>query len=112
MLRVFESIVLIVALIAYLVPAMEADAREHDHALAITLVNIFLGWTVIGWFAALHAARSPSSEKRVARVAIRVRRATAHATVDKIVAHARSCAPFQRQPKEGRRAMPGHCVTR
>ena len=31
MLRVFESIVLIVALIAYLVPAMEADAREHDN---------------------------------------------------------------------------------
>ncbi|WP_255555295.1 superinfection immunity protein [Trinickia mobilis] len=112
MLHVLESVALVCALIVYLAPAMEADAREHDHALGITLVNIFLGWTVIGWFAALRAARSPSSEKRVARVAIRIRRAAAHATVDKIVAHAKNCAPFQRQSKEGRRAMPGHCVTR
>jgi uncharacterized membrane protein len=110
MLHVFESVALIGALIVYLVPAMEADARNHDHALAITLVNVFLGWTIVGWFAALHAAHSVSSERRIARVAIRVRQAAAHATVEKIVAHARNCAPFQRQSKEARHALPGRCV--
>jgi hypothetical protein len=110
MLHVFEGVALLGALVVYLVPAMEADARNHEHALAITLVNVFLGWTLVGWFAALHAAHSVSGEKRIARVAMRLRHATAHATVDKIVAHARNCAPFQRQSKEDRRAMPGHCV--
>ncbi|HLX00799.1 MAG TPA: superinfection immunity protein [Trinickia sp.] len=108
--HVFESVALIGALIVYLVPAMEADVRNHDHALGITLVNVLLGWTIVGWFAALRAARNPSSEKRIARIAIRVRRATAHATVDKIVAHARNCAPFQRQSKEERHAVPGRCM--
>ena len=65
--HVFESVALIGALIVYLVPAMEADVRNHDHALGITLVNVLLGWTIVGWFAALRAARNPSSEKRIAR---------------------------------------------
>ncbi|QCP52358.1 superinfection immunity protein [Trinickia violacea] len=109
-LHLFESIVLVGGLIVYLIPAMEADAREHDHALAITLVNVFLGWTIVGWFAALRAARNPSGEKRIARVALRVRHAAAHATVDKIVAHASNCAPFQRRSKEQGHAMPGRCM--
>jgi hypothetical protein len=108
--HVFEGVALIGALIVYLVPAMEADLRNHDHALAITVINVLLGWTIVGWFAALRAAHNPSSEKRIARVAIRVRRATAQATIDKLVAHARNCAPFQRQSKEASQATPGRCV--
>lgn len=108
--HVFESVALVAALIVYLMPAIEADAREHEHALAITLVNVFLGWTLVGWFAAMHAAHSRSNEKRVARVALRIRHAAAHATVDKIVAHATNCAPFERQSKEARLALPGHCM--
>jgi hypothetical protein len=35
------------------VPAIVAAARHTHNATAILLINIFFGWTVIGWFAAL-----------------------------------------------------------
>jgi hypothetical protein len=62
--HVFESVALIGALIVYLVPAMEADVRNHDHALGITLVNVLLGWTIVGWFAALRAERKADRARR------------------------------------------------
>ena len=36
----------------FFLPAIIAAARGHN-ALAILLLNFFLGWTVIGWFWAL-----------------------------------------------------------
>ena len=45
----------IVALILglHFIPAIIANRRRHRNALAITALNLFLGWTVIGWVAAL-----------------------------------------------------------
>jgi hypothetical protein len=37
----------------YFAPAIVADMRNHPSKSAITVVNIFLGWTLIGWVAAL-----------------------------------------------------------
>jgi hypothetical protein len=37
----------------YFAPAIIAAARHTHNAAAILLLNLFLGWTVIGWFAAL-----------------------------------------------------------
>ena len=37
----------------YFVPAIVAAARHTHNATGILLLNIFLGWTVIGWFVAL-----------------------------------------------------------
>jgi len=37
----------------YFVPAIVAAARHTHNATAILLINVFFGWTVIGWFAAL-----------------------------------------------------------
>jgi hypothetical protein len=37
----------------YFVPAIIAAARHTHNSTAILLVNIFFGWTVIGWFVAL-----------------------------------------------------------
>lgn len=37
----------------YSLPTIIAFARGHHNALAIAVLNLFLGWTVIGWFAAL-----------------------------------------------------------
>jgi hypothetical protein len=42
---------LIVAL--YFVPMIIALIRGHHNALAISLLNFFLGWTFIGWVGAL-----------------------------------------------------------
>lgn len=39
--------------VLYFLPAIIAAARHTHNAAGILLVNIFLGWTGIGWFAAL-----------------------------------------------------------
>ena len=40
-------------LIAYFIPFFIASAREHRFSNAIGLINLLLGWTVIGWLAAI-----------------------------------------------------------
>jgi hypothetical protein len=65
----------------YLVPTAEACDRAHPHALRISLLNVFLGWTFFGWVAALlwsrtispvefHAARNRPRALRSRRVSI------------------------------------------
>lgn len=44
---------LAVAVILYFVPLFVAVLRNHPNAVAITLLNLFLGWTLIGWVGAL-----------------------------------------------------------
>ena len=38
-------------IIFYLVPFMVAAGRHHDSMVAILVVNVLFGWTVIGWIA-------------------------------------------------------------
>lgn len=40
----------------YVAPALTAAARRHPQLLAILAVNLFLGWTVLGWAAVLARA--------------------------------------------------------
>lgn len=40
-------------LFVYFVPAIIAWQRRHRHRVAILVLNIFLGWTFIGWVIAL-----------------------------------------------------------
>lgn len=37
----------------YCLPTFIAENRNNDSSAAISLVNFFLGWTIIGWFVAL-----------------------------------------------------------
>lgn len=37
----------------YFIPSLVALARGHHQLLAIFLLNLLLGWTVLGWIAAL-----------------------------------------------------------
>lgn len=37
----------------YLLPTYEAWRRKHASFTAVALVNVFLGWTLIGWVAAI-----------------------------------------------------------
>lgn len=41
------------ALLAYFVPALAARGNHHHNAKAIFILNLFLGWTLLGWVAAL-----------------------------------------------------------
>lgn len=45
-------------LVAYLLPAFIASGRKHYQRGSILVLNLFLGWTVIGWIAALMWAAS------------------------------------------------------
>ena len=45
--------IIIIALALYLLPTIIAAARHKNQFLAICLINIFAGWTFVGWLAAL-----------------------------------------------------------
>ena len=38
---------------AYFIPCIVAMNRKVNNCTGIVLINIFFGWTVLGWFAAL-----------------------------------------------------------
>lgn len=55
--------VLIIVLLIYFIPLVVAVGRRHKNAVPIFIVNIFLGWTFIGWFGALVWAFTDNVEK-------------------------------------------------
>jgi len=57
--------------IPYFFPSFVAAARGHRNGRAIVLLNLFLGWTVLGWIVALvWAARIPSNRREHPRFKI------------------------------------------
>lgn len=108
--QILEGVALLGALTLYLIPSIEADARNSQDAYAITLVNVLLGWTVIGWIAALMWARRPATEKRLTHLVRRTQRAVARVTIEKIVAHAAYRAALQRGLPARHPALPDRAV--
>lgn len=53
----------VVGLALYFVPSIVAKVRRHKNVVPIELVNIFFGWTVIGWVVALAWAASSQEKK-------------------------------------------------
>ncbi len=48
------AIILIVGCLAlYFLPTIVAAKRGHKHGSAIAILNLLLGWTFLGWVAAL-----------------------------------------------------------
>jgi len=55
-----ELAIIFIAVFFYCLPSLLAWYRSHHNVLAITLLNLLLGWTIIGWLAALiWAAMNP-----------------------------------------------------
>ncbi|EPY7042218.1 superinfection immunity protein [Klebsiella pneumoniae] len=46
-------ILFLILLVVYFIPAIIASNRKHSNSGAIACLNIFLGWTFIGWVVAL-----------------------------------------------------------
>ena len=46
-------IVLLVSALLYFIPVLVALGRLHHNTLAIFMLNLFLGWTLLGWVGAL-----------------------------------------------------------
>jgi uncharacterized PurR-regulated membrane protein YhhQ (DUF165 family) len=99
-----KIVIFLVAPAIYLAPAIEAKARNREDAPTIFLINLILGWTVIGWFAAFMLARRNRSARRLSNVAKRNRRRAARSTIARIVSHAHDCPIF------GRRTTKARCV--
>lgn len=45
--------ILAILFVPYFVPSIVAFARRHHNAVPILFLNIFLGWTLIGWVGSL-----------------------------------------------------------
>jgi len=54
----------VLALLAYFVPMFIAVYREHPHQLPISLITVFLGWTVIAWLVCLAWSLSGGEPQR------------------------------------------------
>ncbi len=52
--RGLVGLIFVVGLLAiYFFPAVIAYRRKHPGTLAIVMLNLFLGWTGVGWLGAL-----------------------------------------------------------
>lgn len=56
---------LLIPLGFYLLPAIIGFGRQHQHRVPILLVNLFLGWTLIGWVAALVWSAMPVNNPKL-----------------------------------------------
>ena len=59
-------IISIVLVLMYFVPAVVASSRKHKNATAITVLNLFLGWTLLVWIIALVWACTDNVETKKA----------------------------------------------
>ncbi|MEM9336630.1 MAG: superinfection immunity protein [Patescibacteria group bacterium] len=51
--RLFIGILISVLSLTYLLPTGIAIARKRTNTMAIFVLNLFLGWTLVGWVVAL-----------------------------------------------------------
>jgi hypothetical protein len=47
------AIVLCILVALYLLPAYVAYRRQHHQCLAMTMLTLLAGWTVVGWIVAM-----------------------------------------------------------
>ena len=48
-----ELLTVTVIFAVYFLPSIIASSRKHKNKLAIFLLNLLLGWTVLGWIVSL-----------------------------------------------------------
>lgn len=58
--------ILLIIGIVYFLPIMIASTRKHHNVVSISIVNVFLGWTMLGWVICL--AWAFSQVKKVSQV--------------------------------------------
>ncbi len=50
---ILELLLVVLIFVFYFLPTLIAFLRQHKNKLAIFLLNLFLGWTVLGWVVSL-----------------------------------------------------------
>lgn len=61
----FVIILFALGSILYFLPSLIASKRNHHNHISILLVNLFFGWTAIGWIVALIWAFSSPAQSQV-----------------------------------------------
>ena len=61
------ELIFLLMFVMYFVPAIIASSRKHKNTGAITALNIFAGWSGIGWIGALVWACTNNVEKKSER---------------------------------------------
>lgn len=61
---IFAVIIIIISIPIYFLPSILAYRKQHINKIAILILNIFLGWTLIGWVGSLVWAVSTNEENR------------------------------------------------
>jgi hypothetical protein len=46
-------ILFLIGILVYFIPTIVASKRKHINKASIVVINIFLGWTLVGWVVAL-----------------------------------------------------------
>ena len=59
------AIILVVVLVVYFLPAINAYSKKKRNASAVLTLNFFLGWTLIGWVVALVWSTTKDTEPQV-----------------------------------------------
>ena len=54
------AFLIVLIFLLHFLPAILAHVRRHRQSAAITLINLFLGWTGLGWVLAFFWAWSPN----------------------------------------------------
>ena len=52
-LTILELLLVVLIFALYFLPTLIAFLRQHKNKLAIFLLNLLLGWTVLGWVGSL-----------------------------------------------------------
>ena len=52
-LSIVELLVIVLIVAFYFMPTLIAFLRQHKNKLAIFVLNLFLGWSVLGWVVSL-----------------------------------------------------------
>jgi len=61
----FTMLAFLCAVAMYFLPAIIAHQRQHVSSGAIFLVNLFLGWSIIGWIVCFAWACSGNTRQQV-----------------------------------------------
>jgi hypothetical protein len=63
-----DGAILFFLVLLYFVPSLLAGARDHHNSSAIFALNLFLGWTLLGWVVAfVWALIKPAPESKDSR---------------------------------------------
>ena len=54
----------LVLLVMYFLPTIVADSRKHNNNKTILIINLFFGWTILGWILTLAWAFSGNVQKK------------------------------------------------